>query len=381
METSAGAQRLKFAEDFVSGQWSMTELCERYGVSRPTGYKWVERYREEGPAGMAERSRAPAHCPHRTPGRLEEQIVAARASYGWGARKLLEVLRRRAPKQPWPTRSTINDILKRHGLVRSRRRRSPQWTHPGAGPLQTERPNQVWPADFKGAFRTGDGRYCYPLTVTDLFSRCLLLCRGLRSPDLADTQAGFRALFRAVGLPEVIRTDNGVPFASAGLHGLSRLNVWWMQLGIVHHRTRPAHPQDNATHERMHRELKRETARPAAHTLRGQQRKFDRFQRRYNDERPHEGIEDQVPASLWTPSTRPYPERIQPPQYPARMDVRRVSTAGTFRLHSAQFFLSNALKEQDIALEEIDDGIWNIVYYNTLLGRLDERRRHITGGG
>jgi transposase InsO family protein len=381
METSAADERLRFVEDFVTGHWSMTELCERYRITRPTGYKWVGRYREFGPAGLVERSRAPAHCPRRTAATLEEQIVAARAQYGWGAKKLLQVLRTRAPDQPWPARSTVNDILERHGRLHKRRRRPPRWTHPGAGRLQTERPNQVWPADFKGQFRTGDGRYCYPLTVTDHFSRCLLLCRGLSSVGLAETQAGFRALFRAVGLPEAIRTDNGAPFASAGLHGLSRLSIWWMQLGIVHQRTRPAHPQENASHERMHRELKRETARPAAPTLRAQQRKFDRFQRRYNEERPHEGIGDQVPARLWTPSPRGYPERIRPPQYPTPMEVRRISTAGTFRWHSAQLFLSNALREQYIGLEEVADGIWNIVYYTTLLGRIDERTLQITGVG
>ena len=378
METNAEQQRRSFVRDFGTGHWSMTELCERYRITRPTGYKWVSRYRVLGEAGLAERSRAPAHCPHRTSVELEHLVVAARRQYGWGAKKLLGVLRERAPTRPWPARSTVNEILDRHGQLRRRRRR-PRWTHPGSGPLQTERPNQVWPADFKGQFRTGDGRYCYPLTVTDHFSRCLLLCRGLSTVETTSTQAGFRALFRAVGLPEAIRTDNGPPFASRGLHGLSALNVWWMQLGIVHQRIRPAAPQENATHERMHRELKRATTRPAAHTLRAQQRKFDRFQQRYNEERPHEGIGDQLPARLWTPSGRPYPERIPPPQYPSHMEIRRVSTAGTFRLHSHQLFLSSALCMQDIGLEEVEDGIWNIVYYTTLLGRLDEKSLRITG--
>src|SRR5437870_3043980 len=256
---------------------------------------------------------------------------------------------------------------------------SPQWTHPGAAPLETQRPNQVWPADFKGQFKTRDGQYCYPLTVTDHFSRTLLVCRGLSSVKTEEAKPVFRALFREVGLPEAIRTDNGTPFASTGIHGLCGLNVWWMQLGIVHQRIHPASPQENATHERMHRELKRETARPAANTLRGQQRKFDAFRRRYNEERPHEGIGDQVPASLWEPSPRPYPERIVPPEYPDHMEIRRVSHCGTFRLHSAQPFLSNALRDQHIGLEEVADGIWNIVYYRTLLGRIDERTHLITG--
>ncbi len=217
------------------------------------------------------------------------------------------------------------------------------------------------------------------MTVTDHFSRALLVCRGLRSVKTALAQPVFRALFREVGLPDAIRTDNGAPFASTGIHGLSTLNVWWMQLGIVHQRILPASPQENGQHERMHRELKRETTRPAASSLRAQERRFERFRRRYNDERPHEGIGDRTPASLWTPSSRDYPERIAAPIYPPHMEVRRVSTAGTFRLHTRQPFLSQTLKNEDIGLEEVGDGIWNIVYYRTLLGKIDERSLLITG--
>jgi transposase InsO family protein len=237
----------------------------------------------------------------------------------------------------------------------------------------------VWPADFKGQFKTGDGRYCYPLTVTDHFSRTLLVCHGLLSVRTVDTKPVFRTLFRTVGLPDAIRTDNGPPFASTGIHGLSALNVWWMQLGIVHQRIPPSSPQENGTHERMHRELKRETTRPAARSLRAQQRRFAAFRTRYNEERPHEGIGDRTPASLWMPSPRAYPERIAPPIYAAHIEVRRVSTAGTFRLHAKQPFLSHALQNEDIGLEEVGDGIWNIVYYSTLLGKIDERTLQITG--
>ena len=192
-------------------------------------------------------------------------------------------------------------------------------------------------------------------------------------------QPVFRALFREVGLPDAIRTDNGAPFASTGIHGLSPLNVWWMQLGIVHQRITPASPQENGQHERMHRELKRETTHPAARSPRAQQYRFERFRRRYNDERPHEAIGDRTPSSLWTPSTRVYPERITPPVYPAHLEVRRVSSAGTFRLHARQPFLSQVLRGEDIGLEEVGDGIWNIVYYSTLLGKIDERSLQITG--
>lgn len=378
METNVVQERVLFAEDFDSGQWSMTELCERYGVTRPTGYKWLARYRSGGERALQNRSRAPHHSPHRTDDDLEALIVAARQQYGWGAKKLMHVLRTRHPDRAWPARSTINALLERHGLLHKNRRRR-RWVHPGATALQTDRPNQVWPADFKGQFKTGSGHYCYPLTVTDHFSRALLVCRGLRSVSATDAKPVFRALFRAVGLPDAIRTDNGAPFASTGIHGLSALNVWWMQLGIVHQRITPASPQQNGQHERMHRELKRETARPAARSHRAQQRRFDAFVHRYNTERPHEGIANRTPNSLWIPSPRIYPESIAPPEYPEHMEVRRVSTAGTFRLQSRQPFLSHVLALEDVGLEEVGDGIWNIVYYRTLLGKIDARSLRITG--
>ncbi len=378
METNVVTERLAFVRDLESGHWSMTELCERYGVTRPTGYKWLARHQAGGRAALTDRSRAPQQCPHRTDEALERLIIAARLEYGWGAKKLLHVLRSRHPSRSWPARSTVNAILERHTLLHKNRRRR-KWAHPGAAPVATQRPNQIWPADFKGQFRTGDGQYCYPLTVTDHFSRRVLACHGLRSVKTVDAKPVFRSLFRAVGLPDAIRTDNGVPFASTGIHGLAALNVWWMQLGIVHQRITPASPQENGTHERMHRELKRETARPAASSLRAQQRRFDAFCARYNDERPHEGIGDRTPSTLWSPSPRRYPERVAPPDYPAHMEIRRVSTAGTCRLQSRQPFLSHALDGQDIGLEEVADGIWNIVYYSTLLGKIDARTARITG--
>jgi putative transposase len=289
METNVVKERLAFVDDLESRHWSMTELCERYGGSRPTGYKWLARHQADGDAGLTDRSRAPQRCPHRTSDAQEAALIAVRLEYGWGAKKLLRVLRTRHPSRMWPTRSTVNAILERRGLLHTHRRRQ-KWAHPGAAPVATQRLNQIWPADFKGQFRTGDGQYCYPLTVTDHFSRRVLACQGLRSVKTVDATPIFRALFREVGLPDAIRTDNGAPFASTGIHGLAALNVGWMQLGIVHQRITPASPQKNGTHERMHRELKRETACPAASSLRAQQRRSDAFCQRYNDERPHEGM-------------------------------------------------------------------------------------------
>jgi transposase InsO family protein len=378
MQTNKEEQRRAFAIDFESGQWSMTELCQRYGISRPTGYVWLGRYTEQGEAGLSDRPRAPASCPRRTPAHIERRILALRDRYGWGAKKLLQVLERRHPEVEWPARSTLNAILNRHGKLRKNRRRR-QWQHPGAVRLETRVANQVWPVDFKGQFKTRDGIYCYPLTVTDHFSRKLLLCKGLLSVRTEGAKPAFRRLFREVGLPAAIRSDNGAPFASTGIHGLCELNVWWMQLGIVHQRIRPSSPQENGQHERMHRDLKRETTKPPAANLRGQQRKFDAFRKRYNEERPHDGIDGDLPEERWQPSERPYPERIVPPEYPAHLEVRRVSNAGTFRLKAKQPFLSNALADQYIGLEEVGDGLWNIVYYSTLLGRIDEKTGRITG--
>jgi putative transposase len=378
METDKVKQRLAFVLAYETGQWSMTELCERFGITRPTGYLVLERYQVEGEVGLQDRPRCPLLPAHRTNPIIEAQVIATRKTYGWGAKKLLQVLSKRYPDTVWPARSTVNDILERHGLLRKNRRRR-RWQHPGAASLVTDHPNQVWPADFKGQFKTRDARYCHPLTVSDHFSRMLLECRGLPSVETVGAKPAFERLFHELGLPEAIRTDNGVPFASTGIHGLCELNVWWMQLGIVHQRIRPASPQENGQHERMHQDLKRETTRPPAENLRAQQHVFDKFRHRYNYERPHDGIGGALPSELYRPSDRPMPERIEPPDYPGHLEVRRVSSCGTFRLRSGQIFLSNALANEYIGLEEVADGIWNIIYYKTLLGRFDDLDGKITG--
>lgn len=377
-ETNPVNERRRFMQDFESGHWTMTELCERYGISRKTGYARLRRVREEGDAGLEDRSRAPATCPHRTASELEEIIIAERKSVHWGARKLLRVLSQRHPELPWPARSTISDILSRNGLVKPRSRRR-KWAHPGAPPPVAAEPNVLWTTDFKGQFRTGDGVYCYPLTIVDLHSRFLLRVTGLPNVRTENAKPIFERLFREVGMPLAIRSDNGPPFASVGIHGLCELNTWWMRLGISHQRIQPASPQQNGAHERMHRTLKRETARPPRANMTAQQRRFDEFRNHFNFTRPHEALGDETPGSLWVPSPRRYPSRIAGPEYPGHCEVRRVSAAGVFRLSSRQIFISNALAGEYIGLEEVDDGIWNILFYTTLLGRYDEARELISG--
>ncbi len=313
METNKLEQRWQFAEAMRSGQWSLSELCARFGISRTTGYKWLSRIVDDGTfASYGDRSRAPAHCPHRTPPAVEQRLLELRAHYGWGAKKLLQVLARRQPTLALPARSTVNAILDRHGKLHKHRRR-PRWQHPGAGGVRTTGPNQVWPADFKGQFKLQNGQYCYPLTVTDHYSRKLLTCRALTSTRSAATIDAFRTLFRAAGLPDAIRTDNGAPFASRAVRGLTALSVWWLQLGILHQRIHPGSPQENGQHERMHRDMKREATRPPAATHQGQQRKLDHFRRRFNNERPHDALGARSRASAGHRRHASIPNACAPP--------------------------------------------------------------------
>jgi transposase InsO family protein len=378
MEMDKKRLREDFVASYRSGTWSMSELCEYYGISRPTGYLWVSRWKPRGSSWSEDRSRAPHRRPHATAEPIVEMILAARRRYGWGAKKLRWKLERDVPTVQWPSVSTFNAILDRHGLLQKRRRRR-TYQHPGVVPLETERANQVWPMDFKGQFKLRNGEYCYPLTVSDHYSRKVLLCHGLPSVKGEGVKPLLEKLFREVGLPEAIRTDNGAPFAAQGMHGLCALPVWWMKLGIVHQRIHPSSPQENGQHERMHRELKRETTHPPAYTMSEQQKEFDAFCKRYNGERPHESLGGSTPDELWCEASRRYPSQIPEPEYPSHFEVRKVSGRGAIRLHTNQLFISVALLGEYIGLEEIDDGVWNIVYYNTLIGRIDEKRGTISG--
>jgi putative transposase len=362
--------RLRFVRDAASDRFTMSELCARYGVSRRVGYKWIARYDAEGRRGLVDRSRAPHHCPHAIPPHVAELLVAAREAHpSWGARKLLAVLAAKHPRiAEWPAASTVADVLARRGLVHHRRRRRTS-THPGVVRAASDAPNDLWSADFKGQFRTGDGHECFPLTIADHQTRFLLACHGVLSTQTITARPVFERAFRAYGLP----------FATQAIHGLSYLNVWWMHLGIVHQRSRPGCPQDNGGHERMHRTFKREAIKPVRHTCRQQQRNFDGFQQEYNTERPHKALGQQTPASRYRHSPRPYPERLPPLEYPGHFLVKKITTGGTFRFQSRLLYLANAMVDQHIGLEETDDGIWVIHFNTVLLATFDERDYIITG--
>ena len=370
-------ERTRFVVDCDRGVYTMTELCDRYGVSRKTGYKWRSRYEEEGVSGLQDRSRAPKHCPHRVSEVVRQALLELKASHpSWGPRKLLGVLRKRRPDLDLPVRSTVGDLLAREGLVKHRRRRR-KHVHPGRPQRTTEGANDLWTSDYKGQFKLGSGEYCYPLTVADEHTRYLIGCQALDSTKGQEAFPVFKRLFREYGLPRAILTDNGTPFASTGLHGLTELNVWWMRLGIRHVRTEPSSPQQNGTHERMHRTLKAEATRPPGANRGAQQRKFNRFIDEFNEERPHEALDDRTPGELYQPSERAYPQRLPQIEYPSHFEVRLVSNAGTIRWRSKQLFVSDPLRQNYIGLEEVDDGIWSVYFSDVLLARLDDRERRI----
>lgn len=380
LETGSVDQRLDFLTAHRAGGYTMAELCARFGISRKTGYKWLARYDAEGRVGLRDRSRRPHTSPQRIDAAIAQLVQTARAAHPtWGPRKLLQYLAPRHPRvADWPAASTVGDLLRRVGLVPSRRRRRPP-IHPGVVPLHTTAPNDLWTLDFKGHFKTRDGRYCYPLTLVDQHTRYLLAVQGLLSTKGDGARRVLERSFREYGLPAAIRTDNGVPFATTGIHGLSQLNVWWLRLGIQHQRIHPASPQENGAHERMHRTLKAEATRPPKGSCAAQQRAFTAFRTEYNEERPHSALAGDTPAQRYTPSTRAYPARLAPFEYPAHFTVKKVTTAGTIRLRSKLLFIAHALTHEYIGLEEIDDRLWSIYVGPMLLARVSERDRLLRG--
>jgi len=375
-ETSAMDQRIQFIADWLSGDYRKNELCRIYEISRPTADKWIDRYGELGLPGLAERARTPHRHPNQTAAELRALIVQAKLRrQQWGPKKVLDWLRRERPELKWPADSTGGEILKRAGLVqpRKQRRRVAPYSEPFGA---CGAPNQSWSADFKGDFLMGNGRRCYPLTISDNFSRYLLLCRALERPTQVEVQPWFERVFRQCGLPEVIRTDNGAPFASLALGGLSQLSKWWIKLGIKPERIQPGKPAQNGRHERMHRTLKQ--AVPPQSDLGEQQRHFDPFQEEYNWERSHESLGRKTPGSIHCNSPRSYPAKLREVQYESGVTVRRVRHNGEIKWRGQLFYLSEVLAKEPVGLKPFDEDRWELRYSFHLLGVLDERNKTIT---
>ena len=368
-------ERKKFVLELESGE-RMAEVCRRFGISRKTGYKILERWKAQREAGLLDRDRAPLRVPHRTPTVVEELVLELRREHPtWGARKLRAVLEPLHPGVHLPCASTIDLILRRHQLVVPRRRRRPVSPYPSAL-RQPVAPNDLWCADYKGQFRLGCGAYCYPLTISDQVSRFLLACEGLDSTEGEPTREVFEQVFAEKGLPWAIRTDNGTPFVGRGLWGLSRLSVWWLRLGISHERIKKGHPEQNGRHERMHRTLKAETTRPAAQGMLPQQERFDTFRTTYNEQRPHEALGQKPPQSVHVRSSRQYPDRLPEPDYPLHDDVRTVASSGHLPFGGRRtVFITTALAGQPVGLRELDDGRWLVTFMNLDLGEVDPAAR------
>ena len=375
METCVMEERIKFIMALAEGTYSMSALCQSYHISRKTGYKWLARYRHGGIEALADRSCAPHHPPHALSDFTKDRILSIKSRFPyWGARKIRARLERRYPTWThYPAVSTIGLFLHKQGLTYSRKKRSR--CSPTESPLTDGKySNHVWCADFKGHFKTGDGRRCNPLTISDHCSRYLLCCRHLNRANYALTRQQFEHTFRDYGLPEVIRTDNGAPFGSVGLCGLSRLSYWWIRLGIHPERIEPGHPEQNGRHERLHKTLKAQTAKPPASTLRHQQKRFDGFCSEYNEQRPHEALQMQSPASFYSHSPRSYPTRLPAIEYPSDMRVTRVQWHGDVSYRGRRIFLTESLSDDYIGIEQVSDDQSLIWYCNYLLGSIDHQQ-------
>jgi transposase InsO family protein len=374
-------ERMKFVARVRSGE-RMTALCREFGISRKTGYKLAQRFEQYSAVGLLDQRRVPERIPHRTSVEVAEMLVQMRERHPtWGPKKLRARFLTEHPAVAAPAASTIGALLKKRGLVAPRRRR--HYPLVDYSPLcHAQAPNDVWCVDFKGQFRLGNGNYCYPLTITDAYSRMLRTCEGLENTRGDGARRAFEDSFRRWGLPRAIRSDNGTPFASQGLAGLSRLSVWWLRLGIGLERIEPASPQQNGRHERMHRTLKAEATRPAGANMLQQQERFDHFQDLYNKVRPHEALGQRPPAELYQAAAKRFPNRLSEPQYPLHDLVLKVHPAGHLYLpgsgqKTGNIFLSESLAGEHVGLRELDDEQWLVSFLHLDLAVLDLRARKI----
>lgn len=369
-------QRLLFLADYVRKRDSVAALCRQYNISRKTAYKWIKRYQEDGLDGLSERISKPFHNPNKTPYRVEQKILELRKKLiiTPGPKKIQALLATEFPNTHIPSKTTIHTILTRHGLIdkmaRKKRRPIPSFPKPFA-PVNEN--NDLWSVDYKGQFKLGNQKYCYPLTIMEHKTRFLLACDALSGTVFKQTQATFIRLFKEHGMPLRIRSDNGTPFASNSCGGLSNLSIWWIKLGISPERIDPGKPQQNGQHERMHRTLKQSTCKPPAHSLKPQQTRFDNFHQEYNFVRPHEALGQKTPASVYDSSPRAFPDKLIPLHYPDYYDVARVRDNGMIFWGKMEIYISNLLKGEHVGINEIDDGVLCIFFGPVFLGRIEQR--------
>jgi len=364
-------QKILFIGDWLKNVYTVTELCSHYGISRKTGYKLINRYTIEKEHAFEERSRARLFVSNEINPFIVRDLIELKSRFPYfGPAKLKDWLNRNRPDGKWPAVSTISEILKKHGLVKPRkyRRKVPPYTQPFG---ECDYPNQSWSADFKGQFRLGNKRYCYPLTVTDNYSRFLLGCDGMYSPTLKETKRYFEKIFYQYGLPEVIRTDNGAPFAGTGIGGLSQLSIWWLKLGITPERIDLGCPEQNSRHERMHRTLKEAAAKPPKNNLLIQQQRFNDFIHEYNHDRSHEGLERKCPGEVYLSSMRSYPSRTPEIYYPDHFEVRQVRSNGEIKLKGRKYYLTDLLYGEPIGIEFVENEQAIIHFAKHKLGIID----------
>lgn len=374
-ETCQMDERKQMILDWKSNKYSILELASIYRVSRQAIYKWIRRYQSE--LKFEELSRAPHTVWNRTPDEQIQAILEAKKAHmKWGPKKVIAYLKMQHPEVNWPCVTTAGNWLRRHGLVVKRKRikRIPLYQLPFS---DCNAPNSIWSADFKGHFQMGDKQYCYPLTISDNYSRYILQCRGLLKPCHIDCRVWFEYTFREYGLPDAIRTDNGTPFTACSLTGIGRLSKWWIQLGITPKRTGKASPQENGRHERMHRTLKADTTKPPGANLELQQKKFDAFVDEFNTIRPHEALGQLPPANFYISSNKPYPAKIRQPEYAADMEIRKVKQNGSIKFSDYEIYIGTVLHNEYLGLREIDNDRWEVYYYHYPLGILDLAQRKL----
>lgn len=377
-ETTTMEQKIEFITEWRSGNYSISELCREFEISRPTAYKYIKRYQQVGLKGLQEHQRAPFTHPNKTPLEIEEKIIHYRKKHSrWGGEKIWKLLHNDFKTEHIPSISTVNRIIKRNGLVTVKKRR--RRVKPVSPIFDPQACNEVWSADFKGKFRMGNKKYCHPLTIADSYSRFIFTAKGMYGERFKPTKLEFRRVFREYGLPRQIHTDNGRPFGAVqAIKRLTRLSVWFIEQGIEPVYSDPAHPEQNGRHERMHRDLKGEATRPPGYNLRTQQRKLNHFVNEYNHERPHKALELETPGSMHVYSRRPYREKVKNWVYPSYCEVRRVTKNGALRWRSTKWVMvSTTLIDKHVGLEELGDGIWRIYFRQKMLGYFDEKTLRI----